>query len=59
MEIVNGGFLLTDEAYDLGKELLGVSWKEIKIGDMEEYRKESLARYKEVAERHGAPLSYY
>jgi len=59
-EIKNDGSLvLTDEAYKLGKELLGVSWKEIKIADFEDYVKEGLAAFNKLAEKYKAPVSIY
>jgi len=54
----DGTLIITDEAYELGKELLGVSWKEIKIADIEEFCKEGLVRYKKLAEKYKASLSY-
>ena len=55
----DGSLVLTDEAYKLGKELLGVSWKEIKIADIEDYVKEGLKAYKKLAEKYKTPLSIY
>jgi malate/lactate dehydrogenase len=54
----DGTLIVTEEAYELGRTLLGVSWKEIDIGDMEEYCKEGLVRYKKLAEKYRVPLPY-
>lgn len=59
-EIKNDGSLvLTDDAHKLGKELLGVSWKDIKIGDIEDYVKEGLDAFKKLTDKYKTPLSIY
>jgi hypothetical protein len=55
----DGSLVFTDEAQKMGKELLGVNWKEIKITDIEDYVKEGLEGYNRLAEKCNAPLSCY
>ena len=55
----DGSLVLTDAAYKLGKELLGVSWKEIKIADIEDYVEEGLKAYQKFADKYKAPMSIY
>lgn len=55
----DGTLILTDEAYELGRELLGVSWRELRVADTEELVKEGLAAFTKLAEKYGAPSSNY
>jgi hypothetical protein len=59
-EIKNDGSLvLTDDAFKVGKELLGVSWKEIIIADIADYVKEGLEAFKKLSDKYKTPLSIY
>jgi len=55
----DGSLVLTDEAQEVGKELLGVDWKEIPIADIEDFCWEGLKAYKKLAEKYGTPAHIY
>ena len=48
----DGTIVVTEEAYEIHKELLGVDWREIRFADMEAVSQELLSGFKKLAEKH-------
>lgn len=55
----DGTLIITDKASEIGKELLGVEWKEIPIADIEYFVDEGLKAYESLADKYGTPASFY
>jgi len=54
----DGTLIITDEGYEIGKELLGISCREIKVSETDYWAKEILAAYQKLAEKYSAPIHY-
>ena len=48
----DGTIVVTEEAYEIHKEILGVAWREIRFADMEDVSQELLSGFKKLAEKH-------
>ena len=53
----DGTVVITEEAYKVHKEVLGVDWREIRYADMEDASKELLLALQKLADKHNISLS--
>lgn len=55
----DGTVVLTDEARDITKKLLGVELRQYGLADLEDLAKELLRAFKKVGDKYGAPVPTY
>ncbi len=55
----DGTVVVTDEAYKLHKELLGVDRREIRFADIEDVAKELVSGYKKLADKYNVSVALY
>jgi hypothetical protein len=53
----DGTVVITEEAYQVHKEILGVDWREIHFNDMEEVSNELMSALQKLADKHNVSLS--
>ena len=55
----DGTLIVTDEAYQIAKEMLGLECREIKVADTADRSKEIIAAFKKLGEKYNAPVPVY
>jgi hypothetical protein len=55
----DGTLIVTEEAYQITKKLLGLECREIKVADTVEWSKELIQAFKKLGERYKAPVPVY
>ena len=55
----DGTLVVTDEAYDITKEILGIECREIKVADTADWAKEILAAFKKLGDKYQASVPTY
>lgn len=55
----DGTLIVTEEAYQITKKLLGLECREIKVADTAEWSKELIQAFKKLGERYKAPVPVY
>ena len=53
----DGTVVITEEAYEIHKEILGVDWREIRFADMEDVSEELMSALQKLADKHNVSLS--
>ncbi len=55
----DGTLVVTDEAYELTKKLLGLECREVRVADTAELAKEVLGAFRALGKKYGAPVPAY
>ncbi|MBA7641748.1 hypothetical protein ES703_49433 [subsurface metagenome] len=55
----DGTLVVTDEAYEIAKKLLGVECRQIQVKDTADWAKELLAAFKRLGDKYQAPVPVY
>lgn len=54
----DGTLVMTEEGFQIGKELLNIECREIKVSDTDNWAKEILSAYRVLAEKYHVPTAY-
>ena len=55
----DGTVVITEEAYEIHKEVLGVDWREIRFADIEDVSRELILALQKLADKHNVSLPVY